>query len=428
VAGGSVGSLDSESLLDDNGDGNDSLLSITEGGNNNPLGGVGDGEPSSPLMLGSPGKEDKFGDEFAGNGFGHTQFSNSGGGMHENRGTTAEALLGTGSTVGMLTMEPPTKMMKDMSEAEALEYKRRQLIEWPEKPPELVTTFMEVPWDRHRKMKLLVQLREAAAKEAAEAEAKAEEEAEARRMAKQSEDGGSGGGGGGEDDPQGEHNPERSDQHGNNDLESLASIASSSQQSAAVGAGGAGGKKRRKGKRKGGGDGDDGGGGGGGLEEPIGPAAAALLAVGPEEEEVGEELEPGQSLENQRIWKLIPKDQDTRPAWLIHFDSGKVDYEFEYQTSKRRTVNFRVPCSYRLLEQLVQDDWRVLVAGSGGGTNLHTGPSRDFRTAPLHEQRIHHFLKVDPKHVLKYAFKMVSETWYPQGEAGVNESKWSKVS
>ena len=79
----------------------------------------------------------------------------------------------------------------------------------------------------------------------------------------------------------------------------------------------------------------------------------------------------------------------------------------------KAVTNFRVPIRYKDLENMCVDDWRVLIAQG------------DFRTDPLHEQRVHYFLDVTSDLVIKYAFDLLCQGWYPKSD-GVDSAKWAK--
>jgi hypothetical protein len=124
------------------------------------------------------------------------------------------------------------------------------------------------------------------------------------------------------------------------------------------------------------------------------------------------EVDDGTLFTNLPVWRLIPKDQDSRPAWRYAFDCGLVPFEFEFSESSKAEHRFHVKLLWRDLERLVVDDWKILVEKG------------DFKSKPLHEQRIRYFLDVSSDRIIQFAFDVVCQ-WFPQGD-GVDSAKWAK--
>ena len=108
-----------------------------------------------------------------------------------------------------------------------------------------------------------------------------------------------------------------------------------------------------------------------------------------------------------RIWKLVPEEEDTRPAWRREFDDGVIPYRDNdggYDTS---ATHFRVSLSMEKIEHYCIDSPYPLVQC-------------------VHQQRVLFFESIPLMDVINQAFVAVCK-WHPQGNL-IDNVKWAKLS
>ena len=108
-----------------------------------------------------------------------------------------------------------------------------------------------------------------------------------------------------------------------------------------------------------------------------------------------------------RIWKLVPEEEDTRPAWRREFDDGVIPYRDNdggYDTS---ATHFRVNLSMEKIEHNCIDSPYPLVQC-------------------VHQQRVLFFESIPLMDVINQAFVAVCK-WHPQGNL-IDNVKWAKLS
>jgi hypothetical protein len=108
-----------------------------------------------------------------------------------------------------------------------------------------------------------------------------------------------------------------------------------------------------------------------------------------------------------RIWKLVPEEEDTRPAWRREFDDGVIPYRDNdggYDTS---ATHFRVRVSMEKIEHNCIDSPYPLVQC-------------------VHQQRVLFFESIPLMDVINQAFVAVCK-WHPQGNL-IDNVKWAKLS
>lgn len=128
------------------------------------------------------------------------------------------------------------------------------------------------------------------------------------------------------------------------------------------------------------------------LQEQFLFTSSAVLQIEPED---------GSLFSGLRVWRLIPRDQDVRPSWRYAFDSGQVDFTLEYQDSRMYETRFGVKLWWRDLENLVQDDWKILIDDG------------HYLRRPLHEQRLYFFLNVRTETIIQFVHETIGN-WFPQ--------------
>lgn len=105
-----------------------------------------------------------------------------------------------------------------------------------------------------------------------------------------------------------------------------------------------------------------------------------------------------------RIWKLVPEEEDTRPAWRREFDDGVIPYGGGYDTSVK---HFRVSVSMETIEHNCIDSPYPL-------------------DQCVHMQRVLFFESIPLVDVINEAFVAVCK-WHPQGSL-IDNVKWAKLS
>lgn len=105
-----------------------------------------------------------------------------------------------------------------------------------------------------------------------------------------------------------------------------------------------------------------------------------------------------------RIWKLVPEEEDTRPVWRREFDDGVIPYRGEFD---RSVTHFRVSVSMETIDHNCIDFPYPL-------------------DQCLHQQRVHFFESIPLVDVINEAFVAVCK-WHPQGSL-IDNVKWAKLS
>lgn len=123
--------------------------------------------------------------------------------------------------------------------------------------------------------------------------------------------------------------------------------------------------------------------------------------------DANESIHSSLAINNARIWKLIPEDDDTRPTWRKIFDDGAVPWQYDHAGSAKCIVYFRVRVRLELIEQNCVDFL--------------------FRLKDcVHQQRVCFFENVPLSDVINEAFHAVCR-WHPKGHL-VDNVKWAKLS
>ena len=108
-----------------------------------------------------------------------------------------------------------------------------------------------------------------------------------------------------------------------------------------------------------------------------------------------------------RMWKLVPEEEDTRPAWRREFDDGVIPYRDNdggYDTS---VTHFGVSVSMKTIEHSCIDSPYPL-------------------DQCVHQQRVLFFESIPLVEVINEAFVAVCR-WHPQGSL-IDNVKWAKLS
>ena len=114
-------------------------------------------------------------------------------------------------------------------------------------------------------------------------------------------------------------------------------------------------------------------------------------------------------IESARIWKVIPRDEDTRPPWKREYDCGTVPWnDVDSPDEYRRSVeHFRVRSDLEVIERSCFD-------------SPHPAQHR------VHQQRVDYFESLPLVDVIDKAFETVCG-WHPVGKL-VDNVKWAKLS
>ena len=113
------------------------------------------------------------------------------------------------------------------------------------------------------------------------------------------------------------------------------------------------------------------------------------------------------AINNARIWKLIPEEEDSRPAWRKEFDDGAVPWQYDHAGSPKSVMYFRVRVSLEEIERNCVDSPFGL-------------------RQCVHQQRVCFFDSVPLSNVIDEAFHAVCR-WHPKGNL-VDNVKWAKLS
>ena len=114
-------------------------------------------------------------------------------------------------------------------------------------------------------------------------------------------------------------------------------------------------------------------------------------------------------IESARIWKMVPRDEDTRPPWRREYDCGTVPWnDVDSPDEYRRSVeHFRVRSDLEDIERSCFDS-----------------PYPAERR--VHQQRVDYFERLPLADVIDEAFEAVCR-WHPVGRL-VDNVKWAKLS
>lgn len=112
-------------------------------------------------------------------------------------------------------------------------------------------------------------------------------------------------------------------------------------------------------------------------------------------------------INNARIWKLIPEEEDNRPMWRKEFDSGAVPWRYDHAGSHNCVEYFRVRVGLEQIERNCVDF----------PYNLNQC---------VHQQRVCFFESVQLSDVIEEAFHAVCR-WHPKGNL-IDNVKWAKLS
>jgi len=111
-------------------------------------------------------------------------------------------------------------------------------------------------------------------------------------------------------------------------------------------------------------------------------------------------------LRGARIWKLIPKENDTRSQWRVDYDDGIIPWDNCYAGLNAFEEHFRVRMSLDMIEKQCIDSPYPLERA-------------------VHQQRIQFFEKVPFLEVIDEAFHAVCR-WHPKGTL-IDNVKWAKL-
>ncbi|KAL7464361.1 hypothetical protein ACHAXS_004691, partial [Conticribra weissflogii] len=111
-------------------------------------------------------------------------------------------------------------------------------------------------------------------------------------------------------------------------------------------------------------------------------------------------------LRGARIWKLIPKENDTRQQWRVDYDDGIIPWDSCYAGRDLFEEHFRVRVNLEMIEKQCIDS-----------------PYPQKRA--VHQQRLQFFEKVPLTQVIDEAFHAVCR-WHPKGTL-IDNVKWAKL-
>lgn len=111
-------------------------------------------------------------------------------------------------------------------------------------------------------------------------------------------------------------------------------------------------------------------------------------------------------LRGARIWKLIPKEHDTRPRWRVDYDDGIIPWDSCYAGLNASEEHFRVRVSLDMIEQQCMDTPYPLKRA-------------------VHQQRVQYFEKIPLLDVIDEAFHAICR-WHPRGTL-IDNVKWAKL-
>ena len=114
-----------------------------------------------------------------------------------------------------------------------------------------------------------------------------------------------------------------------------------------------------------------------------------------------------EGLNGLRIWKLIPKRDDKRPAWRTQYDDGSVSWSNDYSDLCGYTDHFHIKIKWFKIEDYCRDDI--------------CSPKH-----AVHQQRAHYFEMVETRKVIDEAFDAICH-WHPVS-SWIDNVKWAKLS